>query len=128
MRTTKTAAWLVCLLLFLFLGSSPVFANETSVEIDTVSKAQKGEEVSIKLNVSHEGNNFIHYTYEVYLSINGEREKEWKFYMLDRPPSEEFSKEITYTVDRELELEAKGYCTLHGSNNTARATIQVEQD
>lgn len=105
-----------------------MLANKTSVEIDTVNKAQKGEKVTIKLNASHEGNNFLHYTYELYLSINGERVKEWNYYMLDKPPSEEFSKEITYTVDEKLNLEAKGYCTLHGSNNTAQATIHLEQD
>jgi len=121
-------AWLACLSLFLLVCSAPLSANETSVKIDTVDQAKKGEEVTIKLLVSHEGNNFVHYTYEAYLAINGEKVKEWKFYILDRPPSQNFSKEITYTVEEDLEIEAKGYCTLHGSNNTARATIQVEPD
>lgn len=121
---TLGVAW-ICLLCFL---STSAFANKSSVEVEAPEKAAKGEEIRIKVHVSHDGNSFMHHTDWVYIKVNGEEVKRWEYSMFGKPPSEAFTEEITFTVNERLEIEAKAHCNLHGSKNTARSTVYVEPE
>ncbi|MFP4040804.1 MAG: desulfoferrodoxin family protein [Desulfosudaceae bacterium] len=125
MKLLKTTAWGIALSLLLCMSANLAFANESSVKIEAVDKVEKGREVKIMIHVSHDGNNFIHHSDLVLVRINGEEVKRWEFGYFSNPPAEEFSKEITYSADQKLEIEAKAYCNIHGSDNTARKTIDI---
>lgn len=126
--TTKKIKAVCCVVwLCLFcLWSTSASANKSSVEIEAPGKAVKGEEITIKVHVSHDGNSFMHHTDWVYIKINGEEVKRWEYSMFGKPPSEAFTKEITYTVNERLEIEAKAHCNLHGSKNTAQSMVYME--
>lgn len=125
MKLLKTTAWGIALCILLCMSANLAFANKSSVKIEAVEEAEKGKEVKIKVRVLHDGNNFIHHSDLALIKINGEEVKRWEFGYFSKPPAEEFTKEITYSVDQKLEIEAKAYCNLHGSNNTARKTINI---
>mgnify|MGYP000114244889 CR=1 FL=1 len=116
------------LLSVIFLCSSLSIANESSVKIEAKEKVEKGKDVEIKLHVTHDGNNIFHGTDELWIKINGEEVKKWEYGVFSGPPSENFTKTITYTANENLEVESKAYCNLHGSNNTAQTTIYVESE
>jgi hypothetical protein len=58
--------------------------------------------------------------------VNGSEIKRWKFGSFSRPESNNFSREITYTVTTgPLEIVAEANCNMHGSNGTATATVST---
>ena len=59
----KIGYFLFAVLILLFLCTTPsAFANKASVSIDAPESAMKGSEITIKLNVEHDGNSMFHYT------------------------------------------------------------------
>ncbi len=119
---------LLCLCAALISGmvfAASAAANESAVEIEAPAEAAMGEEIVIVLNVSHEGNNFIHHTEWVELRINGETVKKWEYSMFGKPPEENFSVSFTYQAEKELEIEAEASCNLHGSRNVDKKTVSV---
>lgn len=117
----------LCAVLMLAIFFVPAAAaNESAVEIEAPAEAAVGEQVDIVLNVSHDGNNFIHHTEWVELRINGETAKRWEYSMFGKPPGEKFSVSFSHTAEESLELEAEASCNLHGSRNVAEQTITVE--
>ena len=129
MQRTMYRRWARLALPVLFLVLClPVrgFANESSVTIEAPEQAQKGEEVTIWVNVRHQGNNFIHYTEWVYVSVNGKEIKRWEFSAFDRPEAENFSREISYRVEGPLKIVAEASCSLHGSAGQAERDVAVK--
>ena len=127
MRNTRTMLVLLCAAFMPAMFFVPrAAANETAVEIQAPAEAAAGEQITIVLNVSHEGNNFIHHTEWVELRINGKTVKRWEYSMFGKPPGENFSVSFPYTAGQDLELEAEASCNLHGSRNVAAQTITVE--
>ncbi|MCF8037545.1 MAG: hypothetical protein K9K62_11795 [Desulfobacteraceae bacterium] len=127
MRKTRTMLLLLCAAFMPAMFFVPqAAANESAVEIEAPAEAVAAEQVTIVLNVSHEGNNFIHHTEWVELRINGETAKRWEYSMFGKPPGEKFSVSFSYTAEESLELEAEASCNLHGSRNVAEQTITVE--
>ena len=121
----KVQGLLLLLVLTGFLVTPAAFANKSAVEIEAPQKAVMGEEITIVLHVSHDGNSFFHYTKWVELRINGETAKRWNYSMTDRPEAETFSVTFTPSVQERLDLEAEASCNMHGSMNTARETVTV---
>ena len=115
---------LVFVLLFLPVHS---FANKSSVKIEAPQSAEKGSEIVIKIHVSHEGNNFIHHTNRVDVKINGKLIKSWEFTARKRPETENFTREVTYTLTGPITVTAEANCNIHGSEGPATWTIAVKQ-
>jgi len=128
MKHFKVTMLILFLLSVVFLWSSLAVADKSSVEIEAKDKVEKGKDVDIKIHVAHDGNNIFHGTDELWVKINGEEVKKWEYGIFSGPPSEDFTKTITYTANENLEVESKAYCNLHGSNNTAQTTIYVESE
>lgn len=127
MRNTAVMFLGLCVALTGGLMFAPASAaNESAVEIEAPAEAAAGEQITIVLDVSHDGNNFIHHTEWVELRINGETVKRWEYSMFGKPPEESFSVSFSYTAERDLELEAEASCNLHGSRNVAKQTVTVE--
>ena len=99
----------------LFFTGSAAFANKTSVEIEAPSSARKGSVITIKIKISHRGNNFFHYTNLVFVKVNDEVLKMWEYKAYKRPEKENFTLELSYTVTGPVKITAIAYCNLHGS-------------
>ncbi|MBN1534277.1 MAG: hypothetical protein JXA20_16510 [Spirochaetes bacterium] len=104
----------------------PLKADKTSVRIIAPEKAARGSDVTVTIEVTHSGNNFLHYTDWVYLKVNGVENKRWEFSAFNRPESEKFSRSVTLKASERLDLEAQGDCNIHGSQGVATATVQVQ--
>lgn len=106
--------------------SHPAFANKSSVRIEAPETVAMGQEITIKLYVSHDGNNFIHHTDWVSLKINNQEIKRWTYGIFDTPESEKFTLEIQYTVTGPITLTAEADCNLHGSSGIAEKVLIVQ--
>jgi desulfoferrodoxin (superoxide reductase-like protein) len=116
-----------CLGILLFcLIASPVFANKASATIDAPEKAKLGSVITIKVNIAHRGDNFIHHVDWAYVKVNGKEVGRWEFTFYRLPESENFSREVSYTVDGPLTIEAEGHCDIHGSAGIAQKKMAVE--
>ncbi len=70
MKKTLSAA--ACIAAALVLGWAGVaYANKTSVVIAAPEAASKGSSVTITITVSHNGNNWFHFTDWAYIKVNG---------------------------------------------------------
>lgn len=105
------------------LFATPVTANKTAVSIDAPATAQKGATITVKINVTHSGNSFLHYTDWVVVKANGTEAARWDFTRSARPENENFSREVQVKVNGSLSIEAQGHCNIHGS--AGKATVQV---
>jgi len=112
--------------LFVSLIFSNAFANKSSVQVEVPEKAAMGEVILIRLLVSHEGNNFIHYTDWVYVAINGKEVKKWTFSNFDRPESENFILTIEHTMTGPVEITAEADCNIHGSAGITRKDVGIK--
>lgn len=109
----------------LFIGSQ-AFANKSSVEISAPVAVKKGSTVTIKITVSHKGNNFMHYTNWAYINVNGKEAARWDFSSGKRPENEVFTREITYAANAPLVIEAEANCNIHGSAGKKSAKVAVK--
>lgn len=107
------------------LGNSAL-ANKSAVSIQVPSTVQRSSEVLIQVKVTHDGNNFLHYTEWVYVIVNGKEIARWKYTATNRPETENFTKEVKYTATENLDIKAEAGCNLHGSAGTASASTQVK--
>jgi len=114
----------LCALSLIFADGA--FANKSSVKIDAPDNAAIGSQVNVLLEVSHDGNNFLHYTEWVYVKINGEEVKRWEFSNFDKPEDENFTRSITYTVTGPFEITAEASCNIHGSAGIAEKSVEVK--
>jgi desulfoferrodoxin (superoxide reductase-like protein) len=113
------------LIAILYLTLTPLlFANKTSVEIRAPQEVNKGAEVTVTIEVSHNGNNILHYTNWVYVKINGKEYKRWEFSPFNRPVDEKFSVSFNIIVNEPLKIEAQGNCNIHGS--LGKKTVEID--
>jgi len=108
----------------LFVATLPALANKSAVTIEAPAAAAPGTQVTIKVHVSHGGNNFFHYTDWVTVSANGQEIARWEFSSGNRPEDADFTRELTYTVTGPVEISAEANCNMHGS--AGKATVQIK--
>jgi desulfoferrodoxin (superoxide reductase-like protein) len=125
MKGLKKHLSFVILLFVLFILTTPSFANKASVTLQVPASVQKGSEVTIRVNVSHQGNSFLHYTQWVTVKVNGKEIARWDYTSTNRPDSENFFKEVKVTATEPLEIVAKASCNIHGSAGPATAKIEI---
>ncbi|HJZ40473.1 MAG TPA: desulfoferrodoxin family protein [Bacteroidales bacterium] len=118
-RFTVTLIALFCLFL------TGVWANKTSVEIKAPVEVKAGDEVTIILNVSHNGNSKSHHTDWVYLKINGKEVQRWKYDKTSLPPDGNFSVEFKTVATGAMVIEAQGDCNIHGSKGVKSLNIKI---
>ena len=125
MKTRKLFIGFIAFL-FLLLNVSYVLADKSAVKIEAPDEVVKGSEVVVKVRVSHSGNSFFHYTDWVSIKANGKEIGRWEYSMSKRPDGANFTKEIKVTVDKDLVIEAKANCNLHGSAGADTKKISVK--
>ena len=113
-------------LFIFFIFSFNAVANKTSVKITAPEKAEKGSEVTIKIDVKHVGNTKAHYTDWVTVNVNGEEYKKWEYSPKELPEGQSFTVEFKIKADSDLEIIAEGNCNKHGSKGDDKVIIKVE--
>lgn len=103
-----------------------VYADKSAVRLEAPQTGVQGDEITITVHVTHNGNNFFHYTNEVYILADGDEIGRWEFSSGQRPESENFSREVTLTLQGATELVAEANCNLHGSAGKTMHTINLE--
>jgi len=117
---------LFCLTAIFLLSTGIALADKSAVTIIAPESAAKGTEVTIKLNVTHHGNNMLHHTQWVHIKVNGKEIARWDFSATNTPESENFTKEIKYTVNEPAQIEAEANCNIHGSAGIVKAGIAIK--
>lgn len=122
-KLLKKSVLSMLLILIFSLYSS---ADETSVKLDAPEKVKKGSEVTIKIEVTHNGNNFLHHTNWVWVKVNGTEYKKWEYGGFSKPEEETFTLKFTLTISEPTTIEAKGNCNMHGSDGTESIKIELK--
>ena len=108
-----------------FFTSAGLLANKTSVEVKAASEVKKGSEVTLVINVFHNGNSKAHHTDWVVLMINGKEVKRWQYDKVNLPPDGNFTLEFKYIVSEDLTIESQGHCNIHGSAGVNKVTVSA---
>jgi desulfoferrodoxin (superoxide reductase-like protein) len=106
--------------------SSQAFANKSAASIQAPTEAPRGSEAVIRVTVTHNDNNPLHYTDWVYVMVNGKEVARWTYTAWNRPESATFTKEIKVTAGENLEVKAEANCNVHGSAGPAISKISVK--
>lgn len=109
-----------------FLGAGSALANKSAVRLEAPANAKQGEKVAVTLFVTHSANNFFHHTKRVNLIINGQEAARWEFSGTNLPEAAEFSRTVEHVVTGPVTLESAAFCNMHGSTNTATATVGLQ--
>jgi len=125
--STNMLLVIFCLCSFSLFFVDTAEADKSSIQIVAPDYAETGSEITIELQVSHSGNNFLHYTEWVYVKINGEETKRWEFGNFDKPEDEKFTRSITFTVTGPIEIGAEASCNFHGSMGIATKSIKLNK-
>jgi desulfoferrodoxin (superoxide reductase-like protein) len=114
---------LVFLVMVAPLYSQDVWANKSTTSIEVPENITRGSEITIRVTVTHNANNFIHYTKWLQIMVGGQEIARWDYTMGNRPEGVIFTKEVKYKVDEDFEIKAEAGCNLHGS--AGPATVKV---
>ncbi len=115
------------LVVFVLVNGGVALANKSAVSIEVPPSVPRGSEITIRVTVTHNGNNFLHYTKWVQIIINGKEVARWDYTSGNRPERRTFTKEIKYILYEEIEIRAEAYCNLHGSAGPAVAKVLVKE-
>jgi len=113
--------------LWMVLWTGHALANKSSVSIQAPPAVQKGSEVVVRVTVTHNANNLLHYTDWVYVVINGKEIARWTYTSSERPEAETFTKEVKFTATENLEIKAEANCNLHGSAGLETVRVQANE-
>ncbi|MFZ5569013.1 MAG: desulfoferrodoxin family protein [Thermodesulfobacteriota bacterium] len=122
MNKGMAATMAICLVL-ITIPFSTAYADKSSVRIEAPESAAPGSEITITLHVSHDGNNFMHYTEWVYLKIDGEEVARWSFGGFSKPESDNFTRTFPYAFRKPIEIQAEASCNIHGSTGVSTAKV-----
>jgi desulfoferrodoxin (superoxide reductase-like protein) len=118
---------LIFLVMVIFLYGQDVWANKSAASIEVPENITKGSEITIRVTVTHNANNFLHYTKWLQIMVNGKEIARWDYTMFNRPEGATFTKEIKYKVDGDIEIKAEASCNLHGSAGPAIVKVSAKE-
>jgi desulfoferrodoxin (superoxide reductase-like protein) len=113
-------------MIVLFYGQD-VLANKSATSIEVPQNITKGSEITIRITVTHNANNFFHYTNWLRIMINGKDYAQWDYTRTNRPEGATFTKEIKYKADGDFEIRAEASCNMHGSAGPSTAKVLVKE-
>jgi desulfoferrodoxin (superoxide reductase-like protein) len=117
----------IFLVMVVLLYGQDVWANKTTTSIEVPENITKGSEITIRVTVTHNANNFIHYSKWLQIVINGKEIARWDYTMGNRPEGAIFTKEIKYKVEGEIEIKAEASCNIHGSAGPSTVRVLVKE-
>jgi desulfoferrodoxin (superoxide reductase-like protein) len=111
------------LALMMLILSSSAFANKSAVSIQAPTEVPRGSETVIRVTVTHNDNNPVHYTEWLYVTMNGKEVARWNYTAFNRPEAATFTKELKLTATENMDVKAEASCNLHGSAGPATSKI-----
>ena len=126
-RNQKKLILLSVAALFTFLLSGNAWANKAESKIEVPEAVAKDQEITIRVTVTHNANNFFHHVEWVWVQVNGKEIARWDYTASNKPEGETFTKEIKYKVEGDLEIKAKASCNIHGSAGEAVAKVLAKE-
>ena len=113
--------------LFMFFFSGNAWANKAETKIEVPESAAKGSEITIRVTVIHNSDNFSHHVEWLRIQVNGREIARWDYSATDRPEGAAFTKEIKYKVEGDAEIKAKASCNIHGSAGEAVMKVLAKE-
>jgi desulfoferrodoxin (superoxide reductase-like protein) len=118
--------WIIGCMMF-FLLSGIALANKSEASIEAPAEAPKGSEFTIKITVTHNANNFLHYTESLKVTAGDKEIGRWIFTRFQRPEGAVFTREIKIKVIEDVEIKAEASCNIHGSKGPATVKITAKE-
>ena len=118
---------LIFLVMVVLLYGQGVWANKSITSIEVPENITKSSEITIRVMVTHNANNFMHYTKWLQITVNDKEIARWDYTMSNRPEGATFTKEIKYNVEGDIEIKAEASCNLHGSAGPAAVKVSVKE-
>lgn len=126
MKRYSAVFWIAPVLILSWIFVPAALADKSAITIESPLEVSPGTTITVKLNVTHNGNNFIHYTNWVVVKINGNEIKRWDYSWNNRPESENFTLTFSYTVNEPVEIIAEANCNMHGSKGPAKVNVKLK--
>ena len=120
------AIWIIGCVMFFFLGGTAL-ANKSEASIEAPAEAPKGSEITINITVTHNANNFLHYTESLRVTAGDKEIGRWIFTRFQRPEAAVFTRAIKVTVTEDMEIKAEASCNIHGSKGPAIVKITAKE-
>jgi len=127
MKRTVTNLSLLFLVMIGLLYGQDVLANKSATSIEVPESITKGSELTIRVTVTHNANNFIHHTKWLQVMVNGKEIARWDYTMTQLPEGATFTKEIKYKAEGDIEIKAEASCNIHGSAGPSTAKVLVKE-
>jgi desulfoferrodoxin (superoxide reductase-like protein) len=102
-------------------------ANQSSVAIEAPQSVQKGEELTIRVTVTHSANTSLHYTEWLKVTVNQKEVARWDYTGNNRPEAAVFTKEIKLKATENMEITAQASCNIHGSKGPGMVKVTVKE-
>jgi desulfoferrodoxin (superoxide reductase-like protein) len=116
-------AFIICSGIF---GASPALADKAAVKIEAPAGAAKGEEITIRLTVSHSANTDRHYVEWLKLWVNNQEVSKWEYSSGKLPEGVPFTREFKVKAGADLEIKAEASCNVHGGKGPATQKIAIK--
>jgi desulfoferrodoxin (superoxide reductase-like protein) len=117
----------IFLVMVVLLYGQDVWANKSTTSVEVPESIPKGSEITIRVTVTHNANNFIHYTKWLQIMVNDKEIARWDYTMSNRPEGAIFTKEIKYKVEGDIEIKAEASCNIHGSAGPSTVRVLVKE-
>jgi desulfoferrodoxin (superoxide reductase-like protein) len=117
----------IFLVMVVLLYGQDVWANKSTTSIEVPENITKGSEITIRVTVTHNANNFMHYTKWLQIMVNDKEIARWDYTMSNRPEGAIFTKEIKYKVEGDFEIKAEASCNIHGSAGPSTVRVLVKE-
>ena len=117
----------IFLVMVVLLYGQDVWANKSTTSIEVPENITKGSEITIWVTVTHNANNFMHYTKWLQIMVNDKEIARWDYTMSNRPEGAIFTKEIKYKVEGDFEIKAEASCNIHGSAGPSTVRVLVKE-
>jgi len=125
-RVVVNVSLIFFVMIVLFYGQD-ILANKSATSIEVPENITKGSEITIRVTVTHNANNFIHYTQWLQIMVNGKEITRWDYTMGNRPEGATFTKEIKYKAEGNFEIKAEASCNRHGSAGPSTVKVLVKE-
>lgn len=104
-------------------GRKIAWANKAETKIEAPEGVGKGSEITIRVTVIHNANNFFHHIEWLWIRVNEKEIARWDFTATNRPEEATFTRQIKYQVEGDSEIKSKASCNIHGSGGEAEARV-----
>jgi desulfoferrodoxin (superoxide reductase-like protein) len=125
-RVVGKVSLIFLVMIILFYGQD-VLGNKSATSIEVPENITKGSEITIRVTVTHNANNYFHYTKSLQIKINGKDFAQWDYRRANRPEGATFTKEVKYKVEGDVEIKAEASCNIHGSAGPSTAKVSVKE-